>query len=1131
MKQANEYAQLEIRILKREAGGYPVELTLDGSQQFGGGHLKADLLPWVPTASPEGDGERLFNHLFGDGRLRQQWAEIRGRQPQRRVRLRIDAEAPELHAIPWELLRDTTAADEPQTLAATAATPFSRYIAGTWSPGQPVSQRPIKILAAIANPHNLSDFGLPAIAVDDEWRLIREATERLEVELVRLPQPCTLSALEAALKEGPHILHLVGHGAYSQRREQAQLYLADQDNRVALVSEAEFAAMIDRQLASGETQRDDQLRLIFLASCQTASRSPADAFRGFAPALIKAGVPAVLAMQDLIPVETARGFSRAFYAELLEHGQVDRACNGARAALLTARLPGSSIPVLFSRLIDNQLLAPSLSIHEQAYRERVKARFAEDAAYYIDLAGETTETVPVQTELKASRSARRRKIRPEYREWVQTEQELKEIKLETLREGVDKYPCVILLGEPGSGKTTALENLAYQFATESEKLPLPLRLSEFGPGMTVEDFILQGWSSSADTGHWGAAELAANLRDYLEAGKLFLLFDALNEMPRRGYKERAQALRDFIERWSQAGNRFLVTCRVLDYGEELSGLQRVEVQLLNDEQIRTFLQLELPEDWEHLWEQLMEERDKQRRLLAMARNPYILTMMIDVFAEDGQLGQSRAALMTRFTQVLFDKEKAKTPLAEGLAVEAQQASLAHMAFEMQKRAGSGSVVETELVKMVMPAEVEVNPAWPAVATPPDQVLTLAARANIIEMPVDRSTVRFYHQLLQEYFAAHALLKADPAKLTELWRWPWLEKEMLPVGQRGYWDSLPPPPQTGWEEATILAAGLAPENDNQLVRALIKVNPVLAGRCLHEGQAKVDKAIRQEVIEALLEIIARPEVALRVRIAAGDVLGYLGDPRPGQMVTVPAGKFIMGDNRGLRYEKPQHELFMPEYRIGKYPLTNVEYARFIEARGYRKKRWWTKAGWKWKGGRNQPSYWQDSRFDKPNQPVVGISWYECVAYCRWLSAETGQTYRLPTEAEWEKAARGQDGQAYPWGSKFEAGRLNAKEGEQQVNTITPVGIYPTGVSPFGVFDSAGNVWEWCATQWRKAYPYDVQEDEWARDYLEATSDRVLRGGSWLGDQGSAGCARRRRNYPYLHNRDFGCRLVVSPIEDF
>ena len=176
-------------------------------------------------------------------------------------------------------------------------------------------------------------------------------------------------------------------------------------------------------------------------------------------------------------------------------------------------------------------------------------------------------------------------------------------------------------------------------------------------------------------------------------------------------------------------------------------------------------------------------------------------------------------------------------------------------------------------------------------------------------------------------------------------------------------------------------------------------------------------------------------------------------------------------------------------------------------------------------------WDDSRFNQPNQPVVAVSWYECVSYCRWLSAETGRTYRLPTEAEWEKGARGTQGWRYPWGDESEAARLNAREGEQQVRTTTPVGIYPGGVSPSGVFDCAGNVWEWCATKAPeiefKPYPYDVTEDEWTADYVEGSEIRVLRGGSWLSDRDLARCAFRYWGYPLDWFVNYGFR-VVSPI---
>ncbi len=364
----------------------------------------------------------------------------------------------------------------------------------------------------------------------------------------------------------------------------------------------------------------------------------------------------------------------------------------------------------------------------------------------------------------------------------------------------------------------------------------------------------------------------------------------------------------------------------------------------------------------------------------------------------------------------------------------------------------------------------------------------------------------------------------------------LAEEMpLWVRPENTYDPLPPPPPTVWEETTILAAGLAPENDSQLVQALIRVNPVLAGRCLHDGQAKVDQATRQGVIEALLDTIARPEVALRVRIAAGDVLGYLDDPRLGELVTVPAGAFLMGE------DQEQHKLFLPDYQIGKYPLTNAEYRSFIEAGGYQQQRWWTEAGWvkkenpsgdwarlRGEAGKTwtEPRYWRDNRFSKLNQPVVGISWYEAVAYCRWLSAETGRQHRLPTEAEWEKAARGVDGHTYPWGNRFEAGRLNVEGGEQTVRATTPVGIYSTGISPFGLFDCAGNVGEWCATERGKSYPYDVTEDEWAADYLDRTDIRVLRGGSWYHIRLFARCAGRYGDN-YIRRSYFGFRVLVSP----
>jgi formylglycine-generating enzyme required for sulfatase activity len=547
------------------------------------------------------------------------------------------------------------------------------------------------------------------------------------------------------------------------------------------------------------------------------------------------------------------------------------------------------------------------------------------------------------------------------------------------------------------------------------------------------------------------------------------------------------------------------------------------VQSLSDDQIQRFLQNELPEEWQALW-QALRSGDSQHQLLEMARNPYLLTVMIDVFEEDGELSQNRADLMRRFTHIMLEWAKVKCPPDQWLDADLQFEALAVLAYEMQARARFGTKAKCEQVKAVMPHHLQLDPNWPSQPVPPDQVLSLAANAHIVEMPVDRLTVRFYHQLLQEYFAAHHMLKQDPEQLAELWRGPWLETEM-PAWTRpeNNFEPLPPPPPTGWEETTILAAGSAPANDNQLVQALLRLNPILAGRCLLQAHCRVDPDIRRAVIAELLATIGDPEVALRVRIAAGGVLGHLGDPRPGEMVVIPAGNFFMGEG------SDRHELFLPDYQLGKYPVTNVEYRRFVDADGYQDRRWWTEAGWMEVGQKqNEPRFWRNARFDKPNQPVIGLSWYECVAYCRWLSSETGRSWRLPTEAEWEKGARGDDGRRYPWGNEFDPGRLNGRgPGDRQVCASTPVGLYPTGVSPFGLFDCVGNVWEWCATRWKKFFPYDTEQDEWRVDYLEGQNLRVLRGGSWYYQEDATCCTHRFKFQPYGWNDRGGCRLV-SPV---
>jgi len=158
-------------------------------------------------------------------------------------------------------------------------------------------------------------------------------------------------------------------------------------------------------------------------------------------------------------------------------------------------------------------------------------------------------------------------------------------------------------------------------------------------------------------------------------------------------------------------------------------------------------------------------------------------------------------------------------------------------------------------------------------------------------------------------------------------------------------------------------------------------------------------------------------------------------------------------------------------------------------------------------------------------VVYVTWPDAVAYCHWLTKTTGRTYRLPTEAEWEKAARGTDGRIYPWGNEWDPKLVNTAEGD--LRDTTPVGAYPAGASPYGLLDMAGNVWEWCATKRSKSYPYNIEEKEWSSNYLEGDISRVLRGSSWHGNQYSTRCAFRGHGLFDRGGYGRGFRLV-SPV---
>jgi formylglycine-generating enzyme required for sulfatase activity len=310
--------------------------------------------------------------------------------------------------------------------------------------------------------------------------------------------------------------------------------------------------------------------------------------------------------------------------------------------------------------------------------------------------------------------------------------------------------------------------------------------------------------------------------------------------------------------------------------------------------------------------------------------------------------------------------------------------------------------------------------------------------------------------------------------------------------------------------------------------------LLAGQALVES-ADLDKVsernrVKVERVQAhLVHVMEEGQLPAVERAAAGRALAKLGDPRRGvglredglpdiAWCEVTAGPFLMGEGDNQH----RNETITEGYLISRYPVTNAQFEAFVRAGGYQEGLYWREA--------IEEGYWNDgaikARWDnKPytapedygepynlhNHPVVGVTWYEAVAFCRWLTEVLrkqgglgeGEEITLPSEAQWEKAARGTDGRVYPWGSKSDPERANYED--TGIGTTSAVGCFSGGKSPYEVEDASGNVWEW------------IRDDP-----------GVVRGGSFDYSAGFVRCAARLSWNPNSRNGYLGFRVVVAPF---
>ena len=276
------------------------------------------------------------------------------------------------------------------------------------------------------------------------------------------------------------------------------------------------------------------------------------------------------------------------------------------------------------------------------------------------------------------------------------------------------------------------------------------------------------------------------------------------------------------------------------------------------------------------------------------------------------------------------------------------------------------------------------------------------------------------------------------------------------------------------------------------------------------------------------LIENPQVPLEQRLRAGRLAGEAGDPRPGVCTLDPAwcGPFPAGE---YPIANGKAKVRLGEFRIARYTVTVWQFRQFWENGGYKERRWWTPKGWEWKGDRTQPYRWDEANWTAPNQPVIGVSWYEAVAFCNWLTErgklagwlKAGQMVRLPSEAEWEVAAMWDERkkEMRPW-QPLE-GEIWQNVKEAGIGCTSPVGIFPQGASPCGAVDMAGNAWEWCSS----AYG-DYPQAALLREDLSASHIVSLRGGAYYLQNNGSGGGVRIRLVPVSIFYYGGFRVVVA-----
>lgn len=643
---------------------------------------------------------------------------------------------------------------------------------------------------------------------------------------------------------------------------------------------------------------------------------------------------------------------------------------------------------------------------------------------------------------------------------------------------------------------------------------------------------LAGWLDKTRPG-----ELTGDVfRAELKAGRCLLILDGVDEVPEsRGddlpRRNLLTGLADALPAWRKAGNWLLLTSR--PYGLEADdqrrlGLPTAELADLPYPLLRLFVRRWFdaadPANAEAKADGLLTHLAQRDDLAEMRANPMLLTALCVKYDEGRRLPQDFYALYDAVVrQVLYkrcntenERDQARNRLAAiALGMHRGEAALPRETPEAE--------VTVEEVDRILATLAEVDWVSESGAADAGAKRELLLSDSGLLLPRDNRRAAFYHLSFQEFLAAERIrtLCESPETIlaryagTPAWRRT-LRFLFCAIVERdkaeravSAWKSLLP-----YLEPAALNANPAP--------ALVLADSL---EIVHAKGWPLNEVFKAPLLRACDHALHHlpPDIRAQLWLTRGRLglddrsgVGLRPDGLPDIVwQDCEAGDFLYGDPAEKRTQETP-------FRIARYPVTHRQFQAFVDAGGYGQDEWWAGLA---ERPEAMPAQWLE-----PNAPRETLSWYEATAFCRWLDAQfktagllpEGWRVSLPTEEQWERAARGTDGREYLWEGDFRSGLANIDEtwgdvGPCRLGRTSPVGIYPDGQAPSGALDMVGNVWEWCRNEY--------EQPERCGDVGD--SSRVVRGGSWVGDSDYCRAAYRDRDSPDGRFDDLGFRVCCAP----